>query len=196
VFEHPIAIPSYQPARLRLIEPKMSHAALSLKWLRDDEASRYMGADFSAVSLATEHQRIKDILSGTDNINWMITVDRKIIGAVEINKIAESSKKFGAPAGSLSILIGDRSQWGRGIGSAVLAAVIEWGFIERRFQCFLARALTVNTRSWHSLESLGFTYIDTTTEHEDGQVFEWRNYRLTKDDWATARAKSRRTVLP
>jgi hypothetical protein len=82
-----------------------------------------MGVDFSDVSLATEERRIREILDGDDAYGWMIQLDGQVIGAIEINRIQESSGQYGAAAASMSILIGDRQRWGRRIAPHAESAV-------------------------------------------------------------------------
>ncbi len=100
MFARVLDAPGYPGGDLRLVEPSLEHAPLSLRWLRDPEVGQYMGVDFSDVSLATEQRRIRDILDGDDVYGWMIELDGQVIGAIEINRIQESSGQYGA---SLSV---------------------------------------------------------------------------------------------
>jgi RimJ/RimL family protein N-acetyltransferase len=183
VFARTLDISSYPHGRLRLIKPSLEHAPLSLKWLSDPEVGRYMGADFSGVSIATEKQRIRDILAGDDTYGWMIELDGQVIGAIEVNRIKELSAEYGVKTGNFSTLIGDKQHWGKRIAPHAKRAIMDWGFTVGGFKAFVGRALASNTRSWHSLEHLGFEFRGLKPDTVNGQPVEWRTYIMTKERW-------------
>ena len=140
-----------------------------------------MGADFSDVSLATEEKRIRDILSDRDTIGWMLELDGKIIGAIEINRIKESSQEYNSKSGNFSILIGDKQQWDKRIAPTAMQAVIDWAFTEGEFELLIGKALTSNERSWHNLERLDFQFQGLKPDTVNGQPAQWRVYVMTKN---------------
>ena len=103
MFAGSLDVPDYPHGKLRLIKPSLDFAPVSLEWLRDPEVGRYMGADFSDVSIATEEQRIRDIQGGESTFGWMIEMDGEVIGAIEINQVEELSSEYMTKAGGLSI---------------------------------------------------------------------------------------------
>lgn len=183
MFTRIIDAPDYPRGKLRLVKPSLGHAPLSLQWLSDPEVGQYMGADFSDVSLATEEKRIRDILSDRDTIGWMLELNSKIIGAIEINRIKESSQEYNSKSGNFSILIGDKQQWGKRIAPTAMQAVIDWAFTEGEFELLIGKALTSNERSWHNLERLDFEFQGLKPDTLKDQPVEWRVYALAKKRW-------------
>ncbi len=180
MFIHELTAPDYPHGKLRLIKPSLEYTALSLRWLSDTEVGQYMGADFSDVSIATEEQRIRDILSGNDTIGWMIELNGEVIGAIELNGIKESSEEYFTKAGNFSILIGDKTNWGKRIAHYTKQAVINWAFGEGGFELLIGKALANNERSWRSFEHLGFEFRGIKPDTLSGHPVEWRLYTLTK----------------
>ncbi len=157
---------------LRLVMPAERHAEASLKWVRQEDVVRFMGADFPDPSLEGELKRIQEILMNKDEYNWMIELDDEPIGNVSINSIDETTKKFSLKAGNFAILIGDKRHWRKGFG----AALVIRRHVRQQvggFEAMGSRALTENVASVRMLEGVGFWEIGMT--QEDG--YTWKNFR-------------------
>lgn len=168
---------------IRLVRPDMSHAPHSLEWLSDAEVGQHMGADFSGLSIATEEERLRKIIESTDEYNWMIELDGKVVGNACINSIKEQSDKKGHRAGSMAILIGDKKAWGKKIARSVNTAVLDWAFNEAYFESLLARIKEENVGSIKSFAALGFEHTGNETENEHGKILHWQHYTMTKEKW-------------
>lgn len=175
---------------LRLVEPEEKHAEASLSWVESPDVIQYMGADFSNPTLEGELNRIREVRNNRDEYSWMIELDGRVIGNVCINSINETSRKFGVKAGNLTVLIGAKDQWKKGIGARACTAVIAWAFMEAGFEAMGARALQENIASINTLKKLGFKEIGTEPYEGSmsGKPSVWRNFRT---DSAT-----RNTFLP
>ena len=169
---------------MRLIEPDLQHASESLSWIGNIDIVAFMGADFPSPTLEGEYERLQKILASTDEYSWMIECDGKVIGNVCINTIAETTQKCGMRAGNLTILIGDKNYWQKGIGNKACSAVVEWAFSDGGFVVITARALQENVASIKTLQKLGFTETGTGTESYGslvhGKPSSWRNFRIEK----------------
>jgi RimJ/RimL family protein N-acetyltransferase len=183
MFARVLEVSDYPRGRLRLIRPQLEFASLSLAWLSDPEVGRYMGADFSGVTLETERSRIQTMLDSGDSYAWEIELDGRVIGAIEINRIKQTTERYGIKAANFSTLIGDKSQWGMRIAPSAKRAVLGWAFGSAGFELFVGRALSVNIRSWHSLEHLGFQFETVTPDMIGGKPVQWRVYTMTKAHW-------------
>lgn len=163
---------------LKLVQPRMEHAQASLLWVSTLDVVQYMGADFPSPSLEGEHKRLEEIIASTDEYSWMMECDGKIIGNVCINSIEETSKKLGKKAGNLTILIGDKDYWRKGLGLKACSAVIDWALKEGTFDALGARALQENAASIKMLEKLGFEEIGTEPYEGlvHGKPSMWRNF--------------------
>jgi RimJ/RimL family protein N-acetyltransferase len=177
-YYHELEVKSYKDAELQLIQPDLKYAEASLQWISNPEIVQYLGADFSNPSLEGEQKRIQEILENKDEYHWMIELNGKVIGNVNINSIAKISKKFGVKAGYPAILIGDKNYWRKGIGYHVMKTVLDWAFQEAGFEVIAARVLQENIASIRNLKKLGFE--EDGTEPYDGLVKGkknvWRKY--------------------
>ncbi len=165
---------------LRLVTPDLHHAAQSLSWVESLDVVQYMGADFPSPTLEGEKRRIEEIMSNKDEYSWMVEYDGKVIGNVCINSIAEATQQFGVKAGNLTVLIGDKNYWGKGIGVKVCTAILAWAFEEASFMRMTARALQENIASIKTLQKLGFEEVGTEPYEGlvQGKPSVWRNFTL------------------
>lgn len=186
MFTSELIVKDYPNGTLHLTKPSLDQAALSLKWLQDPEVGQFMGADFSQVSMKTEEDRIRELLNDEDRISWMIELGGVVIGNIEINSIAKTSAQYAVKAGKFSTLIGDKAQWGKGIAPAAKRTVMDWAFNEGGFEMLVGKVLAQNTRSFRSIERLGFDYRGTENEVENGDTTQWKVYTMTKQRWESA----------
>ena len=187
MFAGSVDVPGYPHGKLRLVEPSLAFAPISLLWLRDPEVGQYMGADFSDVSIETEEQRIRDIRGGGNSFGWMIELNGEVIGAIEINQVEELSSEYMTKAGGLSILIGNKQCWGKRIATYAEGAVLDWAFAHGGFEVILGEALVDNDRSWRSLERLEFAFQRLRPDTRKGRTT-WRVYTMTRTQWQNSRA--------
>ncbi len=168
---------------LHLITPKMEHANDSLLWVKAHDVIQYMGTDFPSPSLKEEKQRIKKILTSTDAYSWMIDLDHKIIGNISVHSIAETSKKLDCKAGNMTILIGSKKYWGKGLGTEICSSVLTWAFEVGGFKAIIARALQENIASIKTLQKLKFQEEQPEPYKSlvNGKVSSWRNFKIYKE---------------
>lgn len=164
-----IEVPEYKDHPLRLITPDEVHAKESLAWVQDREVGKYMGADFSNVSLEGETERLKEIMANQDGYNWLIEYDETVIGNININEIKATSEEFGVKAGSLNYILGVRELWGNGIVSSATNAVLDWAFEKNDFKVIKSRVVPQNKGSIAVLQKAGF--VEYGREDYDGPDF-------------------------
>ena len=170
--------------KIRLITPDLKYAQASLEWISDKGVGQFMGADFSDVSLAGEEKRLTEIIQNRDAYNWIIEVDGKAVGNININEIEDATKEFGVKAGKLNYLIGDKSLWGKGITTAIAKEVLNWAFNKGDFKVIKSRAIPQNKASLAVLKKLGFEeYKKEEYDGPDlGQPTEYLAHKLYKPD--------------
>jgi RimJ/RimL family protein N-acetyltransferase len=170
---------------LRLVQPEMKHAVDSLRWVTNTEAVRLMGGDFSDVSLAGEEEQLRSIIKDHNAYHWIIVLDGRAVGNINLHDIAETSQRFNTKAATFAILLGDDGSWGKGVATAALQAVAAWAIHYADFSLISARAVTQNRGSIRLLEKVGF--VSTGTEAYDGPDFGeatlWHTYVLTPATW-------------
>jgi RimJ/RimL family protein N-acetyltransferase len=112
-------------------------------------------------TLTEERARIADFIENRQHLAWMMRLNNKIVGVVEVSFKASEH----VPLPSISIMIGDVSARGQGLGYAALTAVVEYLTKVRKFSRLYARYLTSNTDSealFHRLDfhAYGDPYVD------------------------------------
>ncbi len=136
-----LSVPEYSLHKLRLLTPDIAYAKESLDWVSDNEVGKYVGADFSDVSLEGEKDRLKEILGNIDGYNWIIECDGTVIGNINISDIKDTSNEFGVKAGCLNYIIGEKNMWGKGITSALVKVVLLWAFSKNGYEIIKSRVV-------------------------------------------------------
>ena len=176
-------IDKYSNHILKLVRPKKEYAKTTITWLINPKVTKYLGEDFSKTTYENEVEHLNGISTDKDCFSWMIELDGRIVGNVEINQIKKTTKKYGAKSGSFCTLIGSEKDWGKGIGTISKKYACNWAFRDGGFKFIEAKAYVQNDRSWVALEHSGFQYKNNENEIVNGQSVEWKVYLLSKHDW-------------
>jgi len=168
---------------LRLLEPLLEYADISLTWTSDASVVQYMGGDFENPALDGEIKRIQEIRDNIDEYSWMIELDGKIIGNAFLNDIEKTTTTYNVKGGNWGILIGDKKYWGKGIGRQVAEMIFGWAFKECDFEIVVAKALNENIASINLLKKLKFEYLGNEPYERkvNGKTTEWKNFKLDKN---------------
>lgn len=118
-----------------------------------------------------EYKRLTKILNNPTEDAWMIENNGKIIGIVMLDK--KGNPEISAP--NVSIMIGDASLRGQGIGSQVINVIIK-KCINNKYKVLYARTLTHNEISQKMLKKVGFSTNGQIYTDKDGLV--WQNYKI------------------
>ena len=95
-----IDIPFYDKIkRLRLVKPDPKYAPITIQWISKNEVTKYLGADFSKMTVDDEVQHLTGMISDDDCYSWMIELDGEVVGNIEINKIKKLGQKYGVKIG-------------------------------------------------------------------------------------------------
>ena len=161
-----------------LIEPDIERdAQLGQQWLEGElgrNTLKLMGvADKhnQATTLEQEKERVRDFIENADQLNWMIQLDRKVVGSIWVD--LKSKDKVPAPA--LHIMIGDPIARGKGVGGASAAAVIEY-LRQQGETAVYSRTLVHNTTAKKFLKSIGF--VPEGEPYTDVDGLDWQNAAL------------------
>ena len=165
---------------LRLVVPDMKYAGASLEWVSQPEVVRWMGGDFSNVSLEGERQRLREMLHDTSAYHWEIELDGRVVGNVHLDEFDETSREFGARSAVLSYIIGYPALWGRGIASAAAKALLDWARDTAGIEIIKARILPQNQASIAVVRKLGFELygLEEYLGPDLPDPAEWNTYRL------------------
>ena len=105
-------------------------------------------------------------LDAENNVNFAIEVDGRYVGGCGLINLDHVHRRA-----EIGIFVGDKSIWGRGVGSEAMALVMGYGFDYLNLHRIFLRVFAENTRAIHVYESLGF-------QHEGRfRDTEWRHGR-------------------
>lgn len=168
---------------LQLIEPDINRdPPIGIQWMsgvEGEKTQRLMGIapnDIHEHTFAEEVELFKNFISTDDEIVWMIEYQGKIIGIVEVG--TKIPPEENGP--SISIMLGDASARGKGIGKRVMTRVIEYLFSLGHVEV-TARYIEGNSASEAMNVSLGMQKVGQAYVDEDG--LKWQNVRLSRKNW-------------
>jgi len=185
MYARDIDIPFYsQTKKLRLVKPNPDYASITIKWISREEVTHYLGASFSGMTVDDEVSHLNNMVTDKDRYSWMIELDGRIVGNVEINELKKLTKRYGIKAGAFCTLIGDPNNWGQGLGACTKQVACNWAFKDSGFELIEAKSYVENDRSWKTLEKLGFHFDGIEDDELEGKVIKWKVYTLRKADWA------------
>lgn len=161
-----------------LIEPDIARdTPLSVQWLEGNEGRqtlRLMGVPETKNRPSTpeqEQERIASFQSRRDQLNWMISYDNGVIGAIWVD--LQPSLHLQSP--SLHMMIGRPEMRRKGIGTAVMQAVIDY-LKKTGSTTIYSRYIVDNSGSAKLSKGLGFT-LDGKP-YRDAEGLSWQNIVL------------------
>jgi RimJ/RimL family protein N-acetyltransferase len=165
---------------VRLVKPEVERdAQLGVDWLKGANGRqllKLMGVatkDNKESTLEDEIARIRGFLMKKDQINWMISLEGKIIGSVWAD--LDATEYIGAPA--VSIMLGDPESRGQGIGKVAAGSVVNF-LTASDYPRVYGRYLVDNKASRAMLTGLRFVLDGLPYSDEDG--LEWQNVFYSK----------------
>ena len=144
-------------------------------WLNDPEVTEFTALESGNVTLEGERQWFAAISDpGCRDRNWAIEAcpePAEGVGGRHIGNCALHLHESGEMAG-FGIIIGDKTQWGKGHGTAALREVLGIGFEEMGLQRIHLQAFAHNLRGIRCYEKVGF--------RQEGVM---RRARLKRGQW-------------
>jgi RimJ/RimL family protein N-acetyltransferase len=130
-----------------------------VEWLNDPEVTQFTQIE-GPLTLEHEREWFRRITGPDSGVrNWAIEVDGRHIGNCALH-LDESGEIAG-----FGIVIGDKTQWGKGHGTAALREVLRIGFEEMDLQRVHLTALAENTRAIRCYEKCGFRHEGLRRRH-------------------------------
>lgn len=166
---------------IRLVAPNIDRdVPLSMSWLSGEVGRRtlmLMGVPANEITEPTwdgERKRIADFIDGQQQWNWMISYNEAIVGSIWV----DLEFKNNTPAPSVHIMIGDPATRGKGVGSNVSQAVIEY-LHNKGYNKIYSRHLASNVVAAALLGGLGF--VPEGGVYTDSNELVWQNVELSFD---------------
>jgi aminoglycoside 6'-N-acetyltransferase len=163
--------------------------ALLASWLASPPVARWWNHEWTPE--AVERDFGPSVDGQEPNEDWLALVDGEPVGLVQRSRVdsyAENLRDFSSlvdvPDGAMTLdyLLGDPARLGRGLGTAMLVAMVERTWDE----CPAAPALLVsvvaaNVASWRALEKAGFRTVAAGELEPDNPVDDRLHYVLRID---------------
>lgn len=89
-----------------------------LRWWRDDELMGLTSGDHAPMGDEEIQKQVAKMASDKNVRHWLIEVDDKIVGHINLNKINSKTAE-------LQIVIGEKEYWGKGIGFEAIIKVLD-----------------------------------------------------------------------
>ncbi len=96
-----------------------------------------------------------------DRYTFGIQVEKRLIGYIEMVMIDRFERRA-----FISILIGEKQLWGRGIGSTALRILLDYAFTVQAMEKICAEVYGLNLRSQRLMERVGFQREGILRQHE------------------------------
>jgi RimJ/RimL family protein N-acetyltransferase len=96
-----------------------------------------------------------------DRYTFGIQFEERLVGYVELVMIDHFEQRA-----FISILIGEKQLWGRGIGSTALRILLDYAFTIQAMEKICAEVYGLNTRSQRLMEHVGFQREGILRQHE------------------------------
>ncbi len=156
-------------------------------WLNDPEVTEFTAIESGKATLEGEREwfaRISD--PACRDRNWAIEVDGRHIGNCALH-LDETGQ-----VGGFGIIIGDKTQWSKGYGTAALREVLRIGFEEMGLQRIFLHAFSHNARGLRCYEKCGFKREGVLRRHRQKRG-EWRDIvcmGMLREEWACRSASA------
>ena len=164
---------------IKLVPPNVERdAQLGVEWLAGEdgrETLKLMGVtenNNKPTTLRAEKERVQGFIENTNQLNWMIELNGKVVGSVWLDLV--ETEYLLSP--SIHIMVGDPTARQGGVGAAACSAVIEHIRSKAKFTSMYSRYLTINIGSKKLLSKLGFEVYGDDYVDQDG--LRWQNVRL------------------
>lgn len=138
-----------------------------VRWLNDPEVTQFTTLEAGSITPEGEREwfaRISD--PERRDRCWAIEAGGRHVGNCALG-LDETGR-----AGGFGIIIGDKTQWGKGYGTAALREVLRIGFGEMKLQRIWLQAFSGNARGLRCYEKCGF--------RREGVL---RRHRLKRGEW-------------
>ena len=131
-------------------------------WMNDPEITRYTESRFSAYTLEDIKAYIEKESQSKDSLFLAIVLksDKRHIGNIKIHRIDKAHRHA-----EISLLIGEKSCWGRGIGTEAIRLAAEYAFKALNLHKVYAGCYANNIGSIRAFKKSGFKEEAIMKEH-------------------------------
>lgn len=150
-------------------------------WLRDPEVNQYLETRFTEQTLETVATFVKRMLASADEFLFAICVDSRHVGNIKVGPI-----KTHHGVADVSLFVGDRSVWGKGVATKAILDVSRHAFEVLKVRKLAAGAYAPNVGSARAFLRAGYRQEGVRREHYlmDGKPVDLLEFGLTANEFA------------
>jgi len=137
-------------ARVRLRPIAEADLPDYVRWRNDPEVIQFMAGEPGELTLEQEREWFARISSDTIGRHWAIEADGRHIGNCAL------APRESEPTAGFGIMIGDKTMWDKGCGTAALREVLRIGFAEMGLHRIHLEAFAENGRALRCYAKCGF----------------------------------------
>ncbi|MHB8631932.1 MAG: GNAT family N-acetyltransferase [Candidatus Limnocylindria bacterium] len=165
--------------KVTLRPPDDSDAARFVDWFGDLEVTRYQPRPFP-LGLLQEEGFLKTLGESTTDVFWTIEADGQAIGATGIHRI-----DWLHAHGATGIVIGVKSEWGKGRASEAMRLRTEYAFRQLNLHKLTSGAFLENEPSRRALQKAGYREVGIEREHffREGRWHDHWLCEVRRDEW-------------
>ena len=158
-------------------------------WFNDPEVTEHMNKGMFPVAEHSQLEFFQGLSQSRTDVQLGIVLkeDNLLIGTIGIHKIDWIHRH-----GAISIVLGAKQSWGRGLATEAVGSIIRHAFTKLNLHRLTAGMWGSNIRSRACFEKNGFTLEGTLREsffYRDSYVDEWI-LGLLRSEWAAAQSKA------
>lgn len=171
--------PVLRGEKISLEPPRPEDGALRLRWFADLEVTR-LYTNPGVPSLHQEEESYERSARDEDVVLWRIALDGRAIGSAFIHNIDWLSR-----SARTGMIIGERSEWGKGYGSEVVRLRMAYAFEELNLLRLETASVDVNIGMHRALERSGFrrSGLQRRRHYILGVQHDAYIFELLREDW-------------
>ncbi|HEY4888962.1 MAG TPA: GNAT family protein [Candidatus Dormibacteraeota bacterium] len=179
--------PVIQGKLVRLRPPTPEDARLMVTWFEDLETTRFLGLR-NPPSIEMEQEWIGSTAKDPNSIVWVVEVDGRGVGTTGIREI-DWKNGFG----TTGTLIGDRSVWGKGIGSEAMQLRARYAFTQLPLRKLKSSYFDGNVASAKAQAAAGYREVGRhrADRFVDGRWVDEIITEVLREDWEKGQSKPR-----
>lgn len=171
--------PVLRGEKISLEPPRPEDSTARVRWFADHAVARYYTSP--GVPLVEGDQASADRVARDDSlVLWRIALDGRAIGTSTLLGIDRLNRHARS-----SMMIGERSLWGRGYASEAVRLRAAFAFNELGLERLESTSLVVNLGMHRALERSGYRKIARRRRHDvvDGRWYDDFVFELLRQDW-------------
>ena len=150
-----------------------------VRWFADTQVTRHLLMRF-ALSEGQEAEWYASVARSDSTVHWRIVADGRTIGATDLRDIDWLNRHAGS-----GLLIGERSEWGKGYASEAVELRTAFAFDELGLERLETCSLAENVAMHRVLEKAGYRKL-TRRRHVYWRTGRWHDdflFELVRDEW-------------